>query len=157
MTLQKKVKFASANGTNVWAPDDTNTSLELIDGRNGQENQQNNLVVQPGYSFAKRGGSSCVFRYPALPNDLETPGRLWIRTDDLKASETCAVLLRNPTWSVHWRRSMPVQQAIRFMLPVSSAKDVDTCTYGNGTFVISDDGKDTICDAHVSNIDGKVG
>lgn len=26
MTL-KKVKFASANGTNVWAPDDTNTSL----------------------------------------------------------------------------------------------------------------------------------
>lgn len=35
MTL-KKVKFASANGTNVWAPDDTNTSLELIDAETGK-------------------------------------------------------------------------------------------------------------------------
>ena len=50
MTL-KKVKFASANGTNVWAPGDTNTSLELIDAETGTRINKNNLVVRnSGYS-----------------------------------------------------------------------------------------------------------
>ena len=50
MTL-KKVKFASATQTNVWAPDDTNTSLELIDAETGKKISSSNLVVRnSGYS-----------------------------------------------------------------------------------------------------------
>lgn len=91
MTL-KKVKFASANGTNVWAPGDTNTSLELIDAETGG-------TLEKPYTVAQ-----------ALEKiNAGTAG-------DAKVYATGIIV---------------------------KVKDVDTGTYGNGTFVISDDGKDT--------------
>ena len=94
MTL-KKVKFASANGTNVWAPDDTNTSLELIDAETGKRINKNNLVVRnSGYSkFANEVVPQGVFNITGIFTRYNNTWQIVIRsTDDLKASETGGTL-----------------------------------------------------------------
>lgn len=126
MTL-KKVKFASANGTNVWAPDDSNTSLELIDAETGKKISSSNLVVRnSGYSkFANEVVPQGVFDITGIFTRYNNTWQIVLRsTDDLKASETGDAKV----------------YATGIIVKV---KDVDTGTYGNGTFVISDDGKDT--------------
>lgn len=148
MTL-KKVKFASANGTNVWAPGDTNTSLELIDAETGKRINKNNLVVRnSGYSkFANEVIPQGVFDITGIFTRFGDIWQIVIRsTDDLKASETGGTLEKPYT----------VAQALEKIKAgtagdakvyatgiIVKVKDVDTGTYGNGTFVISDDGKDT--------------
>lgn len=87
MTL-KKVKFASANGTNVWAPDDTNTSLELIDAETGKKINKNNLVVRnSGYSkFANEVVPQGVFNITGIFTRYNNTWQIVIRsTDDLKS------------------------------------------------------------------------
>lgn len=87
MTL-KKVKFASANGTNVWAPDDTNTSLELIDAETGKRINKNNLVVRnSGYSkFANEVVPQGVFDITGIFTRYNNTWQIVIRsTDDLKS------------------------------------------------------------------------
>lgn len=87
MTL-KKVKFASANGTNVWAPDDTNTSLELIDAETGDRINKNNLVVRnSGYSkFANEVVPQGVFDITGIFTRYNNTWQIVIRsTDDLKS------------------------------------------------------------------------
>ena len=87
MTL-KKVKFASANGTNVWAPDDTNTSLELIDAETGKRINKNNLVVRnSGYSkFANEVVPQGVFDITGIFTRFGNTWQIVIRsTDDLKS------------------------------------------------------------------------
>lgn len=86
MTL-KKVKFASANGTNVWAPDDTNTSLELIDAETGKKINKNNLVVRnSGYSkFANEVVPQGVFDITGIFTRYNNTWQIVLRsTDDLK-------------------------------------------------------------------------
>ena len=86
MTL-KKVKFASANGTNVWAPDDTNTSLELIDAETGKRINKNNLVVRnSGYSkFANEVVPQGVFDITGIFTRFGNTWQIVLRsTDDLK-------------------------------------------------------------------------
>lgn len=86
MTL-KKVKFASANGTNVWAPDDTNTSLELIDAETGTRINKNNLVVRnSGYSkFANEVIPQGVFDITGIFTRYNNTWQIVLRsTDDLK-------------------------------------------------------------------------
>lgn len=86
MTL-KKVKFASANGTNVWAPDDTNTSLELIDAETGKRINKNNLVVRnSGYSkFANEVVPQGVFDITGIFTRYNNTWQIVLRsTDDLK-------------------------------------------------------------------------
>lgn len=86
MTL-KKVKFASANGTNVWAPDDTNTSLELIDAETGKKINKNNLVVRnSGYSkFANEVVPQGVFDITGIFTRFGNTWQIVLRsTDDLK-------------------------------------------------------------------------
>lgn len=86
MTL-KKVKFASANGTNVWAPDDTNTSLELIDAETGKKISSSNLVVRnSGYSkFANEVVPQGVFDITGIFTRFGDIWQIVIRsTDDLK-------------------------------------------------------------------------
>lgn len=86
MTL-KKVKFASANGTNVWAPDDTNTSLELIDAETGKRINKNNLVVRnSGYSkFANEVIPQGVFDITGIFTRYNNTWQIVLRsTDDLK-------------------------------------------------------------------------
>lgn len=87
MTL-KKVKFASANGTNVWAPDDTNTSLELIDAETGTRINKNNLVVRnSGYSkFANEVVPQGVFDITGIFTRYNNTWQIVLRnTDDLKS------------------------------------------------------------------------
>ena len=87
MTL-KKVKFASANGTNVWAPDDTNTSLELIDAETGKRINKNNLVVRnSGYSkFANEVVPQGVFDITGIFTRYNNTWQIVLRnTDDLKS------------------------------------------------------------------------
>lgn len=86
MTL-KKVKFASANGTNVWAPDDSNTSLELIDAETGKRINKNNLVVRnSGYSkFANEVVPQGVFDITGIFTRYNNTWQIVLRsTDDLK-------------------------------------------------------------------------
>lgn len=87
MTL-KKVKFASANGTNVWAPDDTNTSLELIDAETGKKINSSNLVVRnSGYSkFANEVVPQGVFDITGIFTRYNNTWQIVLRnTDDLKS------------------------------------------------------------------------
>lgn len=87
MTL-KKVKFASANGKNVWAPDDTNTSLELIDAETGKRINKNNLVVRnSGYSkFANEVVPQGVFDITGIFTRFNNTWQIVLRnTDDLKS------------------------------------------------------------------------
>lgn len=87
MTL-KKVKFASANGTNVWAPDDTNTSLELIDAETGKKISSSNLVVRnSGYSkFANEVIPQGVFDITGIFTRYNNTWQIVLRnTDDLKS------------------------------------------------------------------------
>lgn len=87
MTL-KKVKFVSANGTNVWAPDDTNTSLELIDAETGKKISSSNLVVRnSGYSkFANEVVPQGVFDITGIFTRYNNTWQIVLRsTDDLKS------------------------------------------------------------------------
>lgn len=87
MTL-KKVKFASANGTNVWAPDDTNTSLELIDAETGKKISSSYLVVRnSGYSkFANEVVPQGVFDITGIFTRYNNTWQIVLRsTDDLKS------------------------------------------------------------------------
>lgn len=87
MTL-KKVKFASANGKNVWAPDDTNTSLELIDAETGKKISSSNLVVRnSGYSkFANEVVPQGVFDITGIFTRFGNTWQIVLRsTDDLKS------------------------------------------------------------------------
>lgn len=87
MTL-KKVKFASANGTNVWAPDDSNTSLELIDAETGKKINSSNLVVRnSGYSkFANEVVPQGVFDITGIFTRFGDTWQIVLRsTDDLKS------------------------------------------------------------------------
>lgn len=87
MTL-KKMKFASANGKNVWAPDDTNTSLELIDAETGKRISSSNLVVRnSGYSkFANEVVPKGVFDITGIFTRYNNTWQIVLRsTDDLKS------------------------------------------------------------------------
>lgn len=148
MTL-KKVKFASANGTNVWAPGDTNTSLELIDAETGTRINKNNLVVRnSGYSkFANEVIPQGVFDITGIFTRFGDTWQIVLRnTDDLKASETGGTLEKpyTVTQALEKINAGTAGDAKVYATGIIvKVKDVDTGTYGNGTFVISDDGKDT--------------
>ena len=152
MTL-KKVKFASANGTNVWAPGDTNTSLELIDAETGTRINKNNLVVRnSGYSkFANEVIPQGVFDITGIftryhNKDYDTWQIVLRSTDDLKASETGGTLEKPYTVAQALEKinaGTAGDAKVYATGIIVKVKDVDTGSYGNGTFVISDDGKDT--------------
>lgn len=148
MTL-KKVKFASANGTNVWAPDDTNTSLELIDAETGTRINKNNLVVRnSGYSkFANEVIPQGVFDITGIFTRFGNTWQIVLRnTDDLKASETGGTLEKPYTVAQALEKinaGTAGDAKVYATGIIVKVKDVDTGQYGNGTFVISDDGKDT--------------
>lgn len=148
MTL-KKVKFASANGTNVWAPDDTNTSLELIDAETGKRINKNNLVVRnSGYSkFANEVVPQGVFDITGIFTRFGNTWQIVLRnTDDLKASETGGTLEKPYTVAQALEKinaGTAGDAKVYATGIIVKVKDVDTGTHGNATFVISDDGKDT--------------
>ena len=148
MTL-KKVKFASANGTNVWAPNDTNTSLELINAETGKRINSSNLVVRnSGYSkFANEVVPQGVFDITGIFTRFGDTWQIVLRnTDDLKAAQTGGTLEKPYTVAQALEKinaGTAGDAKVYATGIIVKVKDVDTGTYGNGTFVISDDGKDT--------------
>lgn len=148
MTL-KKVKFASANGTNVWAPKDTNTSLELIDAETGKRISSSNLVVRnSGYSkFANEVVPQGVFDITGIFTRFGDTWQIVLRnTDDLKAAQTGGTLEKPYTVAQALEKinaGTAGDAKVYATGIIVKVKDVNTGTYGNGTFVISDDGKDT--------------
>lgn len=148
MTL-KKVKFASANGTNVWAPKDTNTSLELIDAETGKRISSSNLVVRnSGYSkFANEVIPQGVFDITGIFTRFGDTWQIVLRnTDDLKAAETGGTQEKPYTVAQALEKinaGTAGDAKVYATGIIVKVKDVDTGSYGNGTFVISDDGKDT--------------
>ena len=148
MTL-KKVKFASANGTNVWAPKDTNTSLELIDAETGKRISSSNLVVRnSGYSkFANEVVPQGVFDITGIFTRFGDTWQIVLRnTDDLKAAQTGGTLEKPYTVAQALEKinaGTAGDAKVYATGIIVKVKDVDTGSYGNGTFVISDDGKDT--------------
>ena len=148
MTL-KKVKFASANGTNVWAPKDTNTSLELIDAESGKKINSSNLVVRnSGYSkFANEVVPQGVFDITGIFTRFGDTWQIVLRnTDDLKAAQTGGTLEKPYTVAQALEKinaGTAGDAKVYATGIIVKVKDVNTGTYGNGTFVISDDGKDT--------------
>ncbi|WP_337500528.1 DUF5689 domain-containing protein [Segatella sp.] len=148
MTL-KKVKFTSANGTNVWAPKDTNTSLELIDAETGKRISSSNLVVRnSGYSkFANEVVPQGVFDITGIFTRFGDTWQIVLRnTDDLKAAQTGGTLEKPYTVAQALEKinaGTAGDAKVYATGIIVKVKDVNTGTYGNGTFVISDDGKDT--------------
>lgn len=151
MTL-KKVKFASANGTNVWAPGDTNTSLELINAETGKKISSNLVVRNSGYSkFANEVVPQGVLDITGIltryyKKDKDTWQIVLRSTDDLKASETGGTLEKPYTVAQALEKinaGTAGDAKVYATGIIVKVKDVDTGQYGNGTFVISDDGKDT--------------
>lgn len=148
MTL-KKVKFASANGTNVWAPKDTNTSLELIDAESGKKINSSNLVVRnSGYSkFANEVVPQGVFDITGIFTRFGDTWQIVLRnTDDLKAAQTGGTLEKPYTVAQALEKinaGTAGDAKVYATGIIVKVKDVNTGMYGNGTFVISDDGKDT--------------
>ena len=148
MTL-KKVKFASANGTNVWAPKDTNTSLELIDAESGKRISSSNLVVRnSGYSkFANEVVPQGVFDITGIFTRFGDTWQIVLRnTDDLKAAQTGGTLEKPYTVAQALEKinaGTAGDAKVYATGIIVKVKDVNTGIYGNGTFVISDDGKDT--------------
>lgn len=148
MTL-KKVKFASANGTNVWAPKDTNTSLELIDAESGKRINSSNLVARnSGYSkFANEVVPQGVFDITGIFTRFGDTWQIVLRnTDDLKAAQTGGTLEKPYTVAQALEKinaGTAGDAKVYATGIIVKVKDVNTGTYGNGTFVISDDGKDT--------------
>lgn len=148
MTL-KKVKFASANGTNVWAPKDTNTSLELIDAESGKRISSSNLVVRnSGYSkFANEVVPQGVFDITGIFTRFGDTWQIVLRnTDDLKAAQTGGTLEKPYTVAQALEKinaGTAGDAKVYATGIIVKVKDVNTGMYGNGTFVISDDGKDT--------------
>ena len=148
MTL-KKVKFASANGTNVWAPKDTNTSLELIDAESGKKINSSNLVARnSGYSkFANEVVPQGVFDITGIFTRFGDTWQIVLRnTDDLKAAQTGGTLEKPYTVAQALEKinaGTAGDAKVYATGIIVKVKDVNTGIYGNGTFVISDDGKDT--------------
>ena len=147
MTL-KKVKFAS-NTPPVWAPKDTNTSLELIDAETGKRISSSNLVVRnSGYSkFANEVVPQGVFDITGIFTRFGDTWQIVLRnTDDLKAAETGGTLEKPYTVAQALEKinaGTAGDAKVYATGIIVKVKDVDTGSYGNGTFVISDDGKDT--------------
>ena len=141
--------YKSIINANVWAPDDTNTSLELIDAETGKKISSSNLVVRnSGYSkFANEVVPQGVFDITGIFTRYNNTWQIVLRsTDDLKASETGGTLEKPYTVAQALEKinaGTAGDAKVYATGIIVKVKDVDTGTYGNGTFVISDDGKDT--------------
>lgn len=147
MTL-KKVKFASANGTNVWAPNDTNTSLELINAETGKRINSSNLVVRnSGYSkFANEVVPQGVFDITGIFTRFGDTWQIVLRnTDDLKATQTGGTLEKPYTVAQALEKinaGTAGEEKVYTTGIIVKVINVDL-NYGNANYIISDDGKET--------------
>lgn len=150
MTI-KSVKFASANGKTVWAANDETTNQSLTNASTGKMINSSQLVVRTsGYArFANAVLPDGTYDITGIFTRYNNVWQILVRnTDDLVA----AVLDKSGTAE----QPYTVSQALDIINAGSyttdkvyttgiivSVDDVDTGTYGNATYTISEDGKDT--------------
>ena len=150
MTI-KSVKFASANGKTVWAANDETTNQSLTNASTGKMINSSQLVVRTsGYArFANAVLPDGTYDITGIFTRYNNVWQILVRnTDDLVA----AVLDKSGTAE----QPYTVSQALNIINAGSyttdkvyttgiivSVDDVDTGTYGNATYTISEDGKDT--------------
>lgn len=150
MTI-KNVKFANADGKTVWAANDETTNQSLINASTGKMINSSQLVVRTsGYArFANAALPEGTYDITGIFTRYNNVWQILVRnTDDL----TAAVLDKSGTEE----QPYTVSQALEIINAGSyttdkvyttgiivSVDDVDTGSYGNATYTISEDGKDT--------------
>ena len=150
MTI-KGVQFANADGKTVWAANDETTNQSLINHSTGKMISSNQLVVRTsGYArFANAALPEGVYDITGIFTRYNNVWQILVRsTDDL----TAAVLDKSGTEE----QPYTVSQALDIINAgtyttdkvyttgvIVSVDDVDTGSYGNATYTISEDGKDT--------------
>ncbi len=150
MTI-KNVKFANADGKTVWAANDETTNQSLISASTGKMINSNQLVVRTsGYAkFANAVLPEGTYDITGIFTRYNNVWQILVRnTDDL----TAAVLDKSGTEE----QPYTVSQALDIINAGSyttdkvyttgiivSVDDIDTGSYGNATYTISEDGKDT--------------
>ena len=150
MTI-KNVKFSSANGKTVWAANDETTNQTLIDGETGKMINSGQLVVRTsGYArFANEALPDGNYDITGIFTRYNNVWQILVRsTDDLAT----VVLDKSGTEEDPYT----VSEALNIINAgtytsdkvyttgiIVSVDDVDTGSYGNATYTISEDGKDT--------------
>lgn len=150
MTI-KNVKFANADGKTVWAANDETTNQSLISASTGKMINSNQLVVRTsGYAkFANAVLPEGTYDITGIFTRYNNVWQILVRnTDDL----TAAVLDKSGTEE----QPYTVSQALDIINAGSyttdkvyttgiivSVDDIDTGSFGNATYTISEDGKDT--------------
>ena len=150
MTI-KNVKFSSANGKTVWAANDETTNQTLIDGATGKMINSGQLVVRTsGYArFANEALPDGNYDITGIFTRYNNVWQILVRsTDDLAT----VVLDKSGTEEDPYT----VSEALNIINAgtytsdkvyttgiIVSVDDVDTGSYGNATYTISEDGKDT--------------
>lgn len=150
MTI-KCVKFASANGKTVWAANDETTNQSLTNASTGKMINSSQLVVRTsGYArFANAVLPDGTYDITGIFTRYNNVWQILVRnTDDLVA----AVLDKSGTAEDPYTVSeaLAIINAGTYSSDkvyttgiIVSVDDVDTGTYGNATYTISEDGKDT--------------
>ena len=150
MTI-KAVKFTNANGKTVWAPNDETTNQTLADGITGKNIDSRQLVVRTsGYArFANAILPDGVYDITGIFTRYNNVWQILVRdTNDL----TATVLDKSGTEEEPYTvtKALEIINAGTYSSDkvyttgiICQVNDVDTGTYGNATYKISEDGKNT--------------
>ena len=151
LMIIKSVKFASANGKNVWAADDATTNQLLVNAETGKMINSSQLVVRTsGYArFANAILPDGAYDITGIFTRYNNTWQILVRnTDDL----TAAVLDKSGTEEDPYTVSeaLDIINAGTYTADkvyttgiICEVNDIDTGTYGNATYTISEDGTST--------------
>jgi len=150
MTI-KSVMFAGANGKTVWAANDETTNQSLKDATTGKMINSSNLVVRTsGYArFANALLPEGAYDITGIFTRYNNVWQILVRnTDDLaEVSLDKSGTLEEP-YTV--TKALEIINAGTYSSDdvyttgiICAVKDVDTGSYGNATYSISEDGTDT--------------
>ena len=150
MTI-KAVRFTNANGKTVWAADDETTNQTLADASTGKMINSNQLVVRTsGYArFANAVLPSGPYDITGIFTRFNNTWQILVRnTDDLTEVNLDKSGTEEDPYTVS--EALAIINAGTYTSDkvyttgiICEVNDVDTGTYGNATYTISEDGKTT--------------
>ena len=150
MTI-KAVKFASANGKNVWAADDATTNQLLVNAETGKMISSSQLVVRTsGYArFANAILPDGAYDITGIFTRYNNTWQILVRnTDDLAEVSLDKSGTEEDPYTVS--EALAIINAGTYTSDkvyttgiICEVNDVDTGTYGNATYTISEDGTST--------------
>lgn len=150
MTI-KAVRFTNANGKTVWAADDETTNQTLADASTGKMINSNQLVVRTsGYArFANAILPSGPYDITGIFTRYNNTWQILVRnSDDLAEVSLDKSGTEEDPYTVS--EALAIINAGTYTADkvyttgiICEVNDVDTGTYGNATYTISEDGKTT--------------